>query len=102
MRMSNQMREILNDMNAQRNLLDQAIKDRDPEKAKAAQTEIEKLNALYTAAETAFLNERALEREQDQDDDDSLDEKPSSEKPAYDSKLFYKALTARGALTESE
>ena len=101
-RMSNEMRGILKDMDSARNTLNQAIKDKDVEKANEAKAEIENLNSLYDAAETAFENEMRMKIEPDDDpDDNGIADKPS-DKIKYDAKLFYKAVTDRNSLTADE
>lgn len=100
-RMSNEMREILNDMNSARNELNQAIKDKDVEKANAARTKIENLNSLYDAAEVAFQNERRVKLDPNDDTDGSGAGEPS-DRIKYDAKLFYKAVTDSSSLTDAE
>lgn len=101
-RMSNEMREILNDLASAREELSQAIKDRDAEKAKAARDKIEKLDSLYDAAEVAFQNERRVKLDPPEEHDSNDGEGEPTNKIKYDAKLFYKALTDRENLTENE
>ncbi|MCI5891807.1 MAG: phage major capsid protein [Clostridiales bacterium] len=101
-RMSNEMREILNDMNAARAELNQAISDRNVDKAKEIQNKITNLNTLYDAAEIAFQNERRAKLDPIDDPDDSSGAGEPSDGIKYDAKLFYKAITDSGSLTEGE
>lgn len=91
-RMSNEMREILNDLASAREELSQAIKDRDAEKAQAARDKIEKLDSLYDAAEVAFQNERRVKLDPPEEHDSNDGEGEPTNKIKYDAKLFYKAL----------
>ena len=96
MRMSNQMREIMNDISATRTKLQVAVKDRNAEEAKIQKEKLDELNALFAAAEADF------NAEQNAATDDPEGDKPKSTAPQYNSELFYKALRNRfsgGAVT---
>ena len=61
MRMSNQMREIMNDISATRTKLQAAVKDRNAEEAKKQKEKLDELNALFAAAEADFNAEQNAE-----------------------------------------
>lgn len=87
MRMSNKMRELRAQIDEQREKLRKAVEVSDVDGAKSAKEELEKISALYDAAETEFDLERKMAQEPEEDADDG-----NKEEKAYNASLFYKAV----------
>ena len=93
MRMSNEMREIRNQLNTALDVLEEAVASQDVEKAQNMRNEVEKLKNLYAIAEKTFNDRQAMKI----DDDGEKGEKGTS----YNSQLFYKAVSG-GNLSDDE
>ena len=104
MRMSNQMRDLRDKITIKRSELNEAISNNDVEKAKSAKLELENLDNLYNMAETAFENERKFRADPDDGENNNtrIKQMDNKSKLNYDANLFYKAITNKGNLSESE
>lgn len=96
--MNAQMREIKADIDEARKRLMAAVQKRDVEEAKTVKGELENLNELYNSAETAFI----AELDEPADPPGTGEGNKNEEKPKYDAKLFYKAISNSVNLTDAE
>ncbi len=97
-RMSNEMRELRNQLKTALDNIDAAIKNGDVEAAGAAKAKADEIRNLLSIAEEAFEARKGMEA----DPEDTGNEPPSGAgKVVYNSALLYKALSG-DKLTEAE
>ena len=94
-RMSNEMRELRNQLKAALDNIDKAVSNGDVEAAENAKAEADKYRNLLTIAENAFEARKGLET------DDNDDNNGGGEGVKYNAQLFYKAVSGQ-TLTEAE
>ena len=94
-RMSNEMRELRNQLKTALDNIDKAVSNGDVEAAENAKAEADKVRNLLTIAENAFEARKGLET------DDNDDNNGGGEGVKYNAQLFYKAVSGQ-TLTEAE
>ena len=94
-RMSNEMRELRNQLKAALDNIDKAVSNGDVEAAENAKAEADKYRNLLTIAENAFEARKGLET------DDNDGNNGDGEGVKYNAQLFYKAVSGQ-TLTDAE
>ena len=97
MRMSEQMRELRAQISAALDRMNLAIQEENAGNAAAERAEIERLNGLYSAAETEFMTRRDLRF----DTEDAGEGEGGNNPEKYDALTFYRAI-CHANLSESE